>query len=63
MDSSIARRVRLQKGPSSDRRASVRVPLLGDQFEVVHSLEEAYETGGARPEDFTVCLLLERLAA
>jgi hypothetical protein len=36
---------------------------VGKEFEVVHTLEEAYEIVGARPEDFTVCLLPERLAA
>ena len=29
----------------------------GEQFEVVHSLEEAYDIVGARPEDFTECLI------
>jgi hypothetical protein len=33
---------------------------VGKEFEVVHTLEEAYEIVGARPEDFTVCLLPER---
>ncbi len=37
--------------------------FVGKEFEVVHSLEEAYERVGVRPEDFTVCLLPERLAA
>jgi hypothetical protein len=37
--------------------------FLGRQFSVVRSLEEAYEIVGAHPEDFTVCLLPERLAA
>ena len=39
MDSPIARRVRLQKGPSSDRRASVRFPL---------SLKVRYSVAGRR---------------
>lgn len=30
---------------------------LGKEFEVVNSLGEAYEIVGARPEDFTQCLL------
>ena len=29
---------------------------IGSQHEVVHTLEEAYELVGVRPEDFTVCL-------
>ena len=33
------------------------------EFEVVHTLEEAYDIVGVRPEDFTVCLLPERPAA
>jgi len=37
--------------------------FVGNCFDVVHSLEEAYEIVGARPEDFTVCLLPERLIA
>ena len=36
---------------------------VGKEFEVVHSLEEAYEIIGARPEDFTQCLYPERMAA
>ena len=36
---------------------------VGREFEVVPSLEEAYEVVGARPEDFTLCLLAEPLAA
>jgi len=31
-----------------------------EQFEVVHSLEEAYDIVGARPEDFTECLVWPR---
>jgi hypothetical protein len=37
--------------------------FLGNQFEVVHSLEEAYDLVGVRPEDFTERLLLKDLAA
>jgi hypothetical protein len=36
---------------------------VGKEYEVVHSLEEAYDIVGVRPEDFTVCLLTGRLAA
>jgi hypothetical protein len=35
----------------------------GCEYEVAQTLEEAYVIVGARPEDFTVCLLPERLAA
>jgi len=37
--------------------------FLGSEFEVVHSLEEAYEIIGARPEDFTQHLYPERMGA
>ena len=37
--------------------------FLGDQFDVVWSLAEAYEIIGARPEDFTQRLFPEDLAA
>jgi hypothetical protein len=37
--------------------------FLRDQFEVVHTLEEAYDIVGARREDFTQRLFPERLAA
>ena len=30
---------------------------IGSEFEVVHSVEEAYKIVGARPEDFTQCLI------
>jgi hypothetical protein len=30
---------------------------VGQEFEVVHTLEEAYDIVGVRPEDFTVCLV------
>ena len=36
---------------------------LGDKFEVVHSLEEAYDVVGVRPEDFTERLFPKDLAA
>jgi len=36
---------------------------VGKEFEVVHTLEEAYEFLGVRPEDFTERLYPERLAA
>jgi hypothetical protein len=36
---------------------------VGKEFEVVHTLEEAYEIVGVRPEDFTECLLPERPTA
>jgi hypothetical protein len=31
--------------------------FLGNQFDVVWSLEEAYDMVGVRPEDFTECLI------
>ena len=34
--------------------------FLGNQFDVVWSLEEAYDVVGARPEDFTECLIWPR---
>ena len=37
--------------------------VLGYDFEVVHSLEEAYEIVGVRPEDFTVRVFPKVLAA
>jgi hypothetical protein len=37
--------------------------FFGEQHKVVHSLEEAYEIVGARPEDFTRRLLPRKLAA
>jgi hypothetical protein len=37
--------------------------FCGEQYQVVHSLEEAYEIVGAHPEDFTQRLFPERLAA
>jgi len=36
---------------------------VGEEFEVVHSLEEAYEMVGARPEGSTEQLFTETLAA
>jgi hypothetical protein len=30
---------------------------VGSEFQVVHSVEEAYNIVGARPEDFTECLI------
>ena len=30
---------------------------VGKEFEVVHTLEEAYDIVGARPEHFTECLI------
>ena len=36
---------------------------IGGQFEVVHTLEEAYDIVRARPEDFTQRVFPERLAA
>jgi hypothetical protein len=36
---------------------------IGSQFEVVHTLEEAYDIVRARPEDFTQRLFPEKLAA
>jgi hypothetical protein len=36
---------------------------VGKEFEVVHSLEEAYEIVGTHPEDFTQRLFPERMAA
>ena len=36
---------------------------VGKEFEVVHTLEEAYDIVGARPEDFTKRLFLEPVAA
>ena len=36
---------------------------MGGQIQVVHSLEEAYEIVGVRPEDFTVRLFPEDRAA
>jgi len=36
---------------------------VGKEFEVVHTLEEAYEIVGVRPEDFTERLYPERVAA
>ena len=36
---------------------------VGKEFEVVHTLEEAYEIVGAHPEDFTQRLFPERMAA
>ena len=35
----------------------------GSTFDVVHTMEEAYAIVEVRPEDFTECLLPERLAA
>jgi hypothetical protein len=35
----------------------------GKEFEVVHTIEEAYAIVGARPEDFTRRLFPERMAA
>ena len=37
--------------------------FLGSEVEVVHSLEEAYEIIGARPEEFTQHLYPERMGA
>jgi len=37
--------------------------FFGEQYKVVHSLEEAYEILGVRPEDFTERLFPEPLAA
>jgi len=36
---------------------------MGGQFHVVHSLEEAYDILGVRPEDFTQRLFPKKLAA
>ena len=33
---------------------------VGEEFEVVHTLEEAFNIVGARPEDFTECLIWPR---
>ena len=33
---------------------------MGGQVEVVHTLKEAYDIVGARPEDFTECLVCPR---
>ena len=33
---------------------------MGGEIEVVHTLEEAYDIVGARPEDFTECLVCPR---
>lgn len=33
---------------------------MGSEFQVVHLLEEAYKLVGARPEDFTECLIWPR---
>jgi hypothetical protein len=33
---------------------------MGGEFGVVHTLEEAYDIVGARPEDFTECLVWPR---
>jgi hypothetical protein len=35
----------------------------GGQYQVVHSLEEAYDMVGARPEDFTERLFPEEMTA
>ena len=37
--------------------------FLGNQFDVVWALEEAYDIVGARPEDFTECLIWPRATA
>jgi hypothetical protein len=37
--------------------------FIGDQYRVVHSLEEAYEIVGVRPEDFTQRIFPKELAA
>jgi len=37
--------------------------FVGNQFEVVHTLEEAYAIVGARPEDFTERLFPEKVGA
>jgi hypothetical protein len=34
--------------------------FMGAQYEVVHSLEEAYDMIGVHPEDFTECLIWPR---
>jgi hypothetical protein len=36
---------------------------VGNHFEVVHTLDEAYDIAGTHPEDFTQRLYPERLAA
>jgi hypothetical protein len=33
---------------------------IGSEFQVVHSLEEAYDIVGVRPEGFTECLIWPR---
>jgi hypothetical protein len=53
MDGQIARRVRLRKGPSSDRRASVRFPV---DLEVRYSVaggREPVEKGSGRTIDMS----------
>jgi hypothetical protein len=37
--------------------------FIGDQYRVVHSLEEAYEIVGVRPEDFTQRIFPKDVAA
>lgn len=37
--------------------------FFGEQYQVVHSLEEAYDKVGVRPEDFTMRLYPHDLAA
>jgi hypothetical protein len=34
--------------------------FMGEQYQVVHSLEEAYDMIGVHPEDFTECLIWPR---
>jgi hypothetical protein len=34
--------------------------FMGGQYQVVHSLEQAYDMIGVRPEDFTECLIWPR---
>jgi hypothetical protein len=53
MDSPIARRVRLQKGPSSDRRASVRYPLNLEVRYSVAGRRGALETGSGHTIDMS----------